>query len=616
MPTLREPSSAGGFGRRLTIETPEHVVLRLELAGIGSRAAAALLYGLVLLVAYLAIVLLAGFTGRASAGTRVSPAWVWSALIIMFSVLQWGYFALFEGLARGRTPGKRVLGIRAVMDSGYPITVGAAVTRNLLRIVDLQPGITGLVGLLFIFLHPEHRRLGDLVAGTIVVRERADEPAAHAPGIAGPAATTTPPAPAPAGPAARLTDDEFRLLEQFLERADALDAGVRARFVDELVTRFGDRFPDVSIRQPLVFLRRVLDGERAARTGLTGATAAALGPRRPAARGMRFATRKAERWDAFRQEARRIETGGLARLAGAELRGFAARYREVAADLARARTYGVDAATVEALERAVAAGHNALYGARRIRRVALFPLMFRVLPAAVVRGGRYVLVALAVFLAPAVAGYAMVRQRPAVVYEIMPDVMLARAASGQRERAAGRGYGESPSPFLPVVATGIIANNVQVAIGAFAFGIAAGVGTVFLLVMNGLFFGSSLALFANAGLATWILTFVVGHGSIELTAIFIAGGAGLRIARAVLAPGDLSRRDALVAQGREALKMVGAAASLLLVAGTIEGFLSASDAPPALKLSVGAASVVLVTLYLLQGVNASRTAAESPSRAT
>jgi uncharacterized membrane protein SpoIIM required for sporulation len=150
-------------------------------------------------------------------------------------------------------------------------------------------------------------------------------------------------------------------------------------------------------------------------------------------------------------------------------------------------------------------------------------------------------------------------------------------------------------------ASGIIANNVQVAFAAFAFGITAGLGTVLVLAINGLFFGAVLGTFAEYGLAGWLLTFVAGHGVLELTAIFVAGGGGLLVARAVIAPGDLGRRDALVLHGRVAIELVGAAASLLVVAGVIEGFVSASAAPAALKLSVSAASAAFLWLYFRAG---------------
>jgi len=142
---------------------------------------------------------------------------------------------------------------------------------------------------------------------------------------------------------------------------------------------------------------------------------------------------------------------------------------------------------------------------------------------------------------------------------------------------------------------------VQVAFLGFAFGITAGIGTVLLLVFNGLHFGAVLGLFANYGLAGWLLTFVAGHGVLELSAIFIAGGAGLLVARALLAPGDLTRRDALVLAGRQAVRLVGASVLLLGLAGTIEGLLSASDAPAPFKFATSGATVVLLILYLASG---------------
>src|SRR5439155_12152122 len=87
----------------------------------------------------------------------------------------WGYFLLFEALNDGRTPGKRVLGIRVVMDTGHRVTFTAAAVRNLVRIVDAQPLVSYLVGLGFVLFHPQIKRLGDIVAGTVVVRDRSED---------------------------------------------------------------------------------------------------------------------------------------------------------------------------------------------------------------------------------------------------------------------------------------------------------------------------------------------------------------------------------------------------------------------------------------------------------
>lgn len=579
------------FVRQLAVETPEHVLLEFELAGVGSRAAAAIFDTLVIALLLLAVLAVAAITGALAGGVG---GWLGAVLLLAGFAIAWGYYVLSEGLRGGRTLGKRDLGIRVVMDTGHPITFGASAVRNLLRIVDAQPGFTYLVGGVFVLFHPQHRRLGDLVAGTVVVRDR---PADQRLTVAAPApADDLQPAPAPA-----LADDEYHLLDQFLARRDQLEPERRARIAGDLTVRFADRYP----RRPAgpeTFLIWLHAEETRRRQRPTAGRFAE-----------RFVARKLDAWERFRKLAARAERDGLARLGGAAVPGFAAGYREVAADLARARTYGVENRVREHLDRIVSAGHNALYGLSGVRRIPFGQLLLRELPRAVVQARAYVVAACMLFTLPAVAGYLLVRERPAIAAEVLPDEMLERAANGAEDRAAGTGYAQMPSPYLPLVASSIIANNVQVAFGAFAFGITAGVGTVLVLLFNGLSFGAVMGLFANDGLTGWFLTFVAAHGVLELTAIFIAGGAGLLVARALIAPGDLSRRDALVIHGRTAIRMVGAAVCLLLLAGTIEGLLSASDAPSALKLTVSVARAVLLGLYLGAGTGREPTLPVRPS---
>src|SRR5947208_2546910 len=498
MPETRAPT-VPQFTRRLGVETPEHLVLELELAGLGSRMAATVCDAGVLGLAYLLLGLGIQLLPTPTRGAEESPWSTLAAVVLVLTVflLFWGYFLLFEALNGGRTPGKRLMGIRVVMDTGHPLTFTAAAVRNLVRIVDMQPVLTYLVGLGFVLFHPQNKRLGDIVAGTVVVRDRP-------------------------------------------ENLHLASAGADA-------------------------------------------------------------VQKREGWETFRLLAARAERLGLKRLGAAEIPGFAAQYREVAADLARARTYGVDPRVLEYLERVVSAGHNALYGRHAGQHVHLVRLVLRELPAAVVDARAFVLAALLLFALPAATGYLAIRERPAIAEEVLPDEMIARARAGAGRRAEGIGYAEAPSMYLPVVASTIITNNVQVAFFAFAFGITAGIGTLLLLTLNGLFFGAVLGLFANYGLAGWLLTFVAGHGVLELTAIFIAGGAGLLVARGLIAPGDLTRRDALVLAGRRAARLVAAAVLLLCLAGTIEGLLSASDAAPAYKFAVSAASAVLLACYLASG---------------
>ena len=593
MPAPRAPT-VPQFARRLAIETPEHLVLELELAGVGSRIAAAACDAVLLAVLYvgLGLALVALSTGRESPGP-------WSTLVAVLAVLAlfllfWCYFLLFEALKHGRTPGKRLMGIRVVMDTGHPITFAAAAVRNLIRVVDALPPPFGLVGLTFVMFHPQNKRLGDIVAGTVVARDRPEDVQ-----LAGVSADREPGAePLETGPP-ELSDEEFRLLDQYLERLEGLDGALRRRFTAELAARFAPRVPRRDA-DPEAFLVRLHTAEFEKRSGRL-ATRRTDGAGRTTVAAERFVTRKRDSWEAFRTLAARAERFGLKQLGAAEIPAFAARYREVAADLARARTYGVDPRVLEYLERVVSAGHNAIYGRHIGHRVHVVRLVLRELPAAVVAARAYVVTALLVFAVPAMTGYVLIRERPAIAEQVLPDEMLARARAGVENRAQGIGYAQAPSMYLPFIASRIITNNVQVAFLGFALGITAGIGTLLLLVFNGLFFGAVLGLFANYGLAGWLLTFVAGHGVLELSAIFIAGGAGLLVARALLAPGDLTRRDALVLAGRRAARMVGAAVLLLALAGTIEGLLSASDAPAPFKLATSAATAVLLALYLTNG---------------
>ena len=130
-------------------------------------------------------------------------------------------------------------------------------------------------------------------------------------------------------------------------------------------------------------------------------------------------------------------------------------------------------------------------------------------------------------------------------------------------------------------------NNVRVAVAAFAGGLTAGALTLYLLVANGAFLGTVLAVVQGYGLSGGLLTFTAAHGPLEISCIVLSGGAGLRLAWALLRPGDRSRRDALRLAGAQAIRVMLLIIPALGVAGILEAFLSPSDAPIALKVTVG-----------------------------
>ena len=581
------------------METPEHVEVRFELAGLGSRAAAAMT-DLVLIALLLVPLQIA--TDQLGLETALGR-WASALLYLLLSFALFAYYILFEGLNSGRTPGKILLGIRVVMDTGRPITPAAAVLRNLVRAGEYAALL--LPAALTMLLHRSNKRLGDLAAGTIVVRDHTTEwRLAPVAGVGEDPVEVGPP---------ELAEEEFRLLDRLLARLPDLTPGVQARMTVELARRFESRVPRRTT-DPQEYLVALFEEERRKRRSRF-ATRAGSGAGRTTVTAERFVARKQEAWEAFRGTAARIELVGLRALAAAEIPAFAARYREVAADLARARTYRVSPEVIAYLERLVAAGHNALYRARARRRLPIAPYVFRDFPAAVVESWPYVLVAFLLFTIPAAVGYAVLRERPELAEEIAPPVMVSRAEQAAERQARGIGYVETENEERPVLASWIISNNIMVCLAALAGGLVGGILTVLSLVYNGLSLGIGFGVFANHHAAGYLATFIAGHGVLELTAIFISGGAGLRLAQALVAPGDLTRKDALVLQGAIAVRMIGAVVCLLSVAGAIEGLLSASDAPAAYKFAVSAASAVLLACYFASGRAYLRTRASAAATA-
>jgi len=585
------------YRQHLEVETPEHVVIDYEIAGLGSRGLSTIIDTTIVLVLMAATLYVMVKFRQA---TDISLAWLLP--LVQFALL-WGYFAFFEGFRDGQTPGKKWMGIRVIRDTGHPLTLREAAARNLLRIVDFMPP-PYLLGILFVAFHPRGKRIGDLVAGTVVVRDRPAE---------APAPTAEEELPAVAG-APQLTDEEYRVLREFVGRAPQLPGEARTRLATQLAARLADRYPTRPANH-VAFLTQAFRDETARRRSRF----AAGGPRRAGASGSgsagdasggargraavveRLVARKATRWDAFDAMAKRATSRGLDDLDAGELPDFAARYREVAADLARVRTYGADARTRLRLERLVATGHNLLYRDDRKTWTRVGRFVAVECPAAVVSAWRLVLLAALAFTLPALGGYAALRERPALAEEVLPAVMLERAEEGKRELAAGRGYAQAEASSRASIASYIATNNMGVAFACFAGGIVLGVGSLASLAFNGLALGAASAHFQNSGLLSYLWTFVAGHGVLELFAIFCAGAAGFLLGLSFVRPGRYTRREALVLNARIAMRLVGTAVVLLLVAGTIEGFLSTSGASPTVKFVTSAATALLLAAYLANG---------------
>jgi uncharacterized RDD family membrane protein YckC len=215
---------------KLTIDTPEQIALEFPLASAGSRFLALAIDTLIQFGGFLVLfgVALAGMALRSGSGAPLGT-WTIAIVVLLGFLLYYGYYAAFEALWSGQTPGKRAIHLRVISTSGRPITVFDALVRNLVRTVDQLPGIY-TVGLLSIFLTERNQRLGDLAADTVVVHEQPIE-RHHLPfpstleqalDADRDAVQAAPPRPVVRRGAARLSPQEIAVVETFLARRSSL----------------------------------------------------------------------------------------------------------------------------------------------------------------------------------------------------------------------------------------------------------------------------------------------------------------------------------------------------------------------------------------------------------
>jgi uncharacterized RDD family membrane protein YckC len=213
---------------KLSIDTPEQIDLEFTLAGVGSRFLAVGVDTLIQTAGALVLALLAAGTMYVERRLRGdSSPWPLAIAFLLFFLLSYGYFAWFEAAWNGQTPGKRLVGIRVIAENGRPLSASQSLLRNLLRIVDMVPGLYA-VGIVSMLCTARQQRLGDLAAGSVVVHDRA----VTAQNVFYDQKSTG---------SLRLTDAEMVLVEAFLRRRTDLDWGVRERTAAEITSRIRTR---------------------------------------------------------------------------------------------------------------------------------------------------------------------------------------------------------------------------------------------------------------------------------------------------------------------------------------------------------------------------------------
>lgn len=278
-------------------------------------------------------------------------------------------------------------------------------------------------------------------------------------------------------------------------------------------------------------------------------------------------------------------------LTPAELQELALLYRQSASDLSTVREDPTSTQLAIYLNQLLGRAHNLIYMGRRADRRGIWTFYKDTFPAVFRETFSDTLMAFVLFLVAALAGVLLSVSDPSFSRYFLGPAMMQSIDNHKM-------WTDSIVTVKPMASSGIMTNNISVAFAAFAMGITAGIGTVWMMLLNGL-------MMAVVGVACWregmslsLWSFVAAHGVLELPAIFIAGGAGLGIAKGLLFPGVLPRRESLVRAGARSVRLVLGTIPLLVIAGVVEAFVSPTSLPARMKFLLAGGLATLLVLYL------------------
>ena len=458
----------------LGIASATGVEARLVLAGPGARSLAFLLDWLIRSALAATYVLLASWlilgNFRLDIGPDEETLW-YLAGALPATAIYFLYHLILEPLMAGRTPGKRLAGLRVLTPEGQVPTAGALITRNIFRIIDSMP-LFYVVGLLFVFFGRQHLRLGDLAAGTVLAIERAP----------------------------------------FLEKLGQQGHS---------------------------------SGEGADEWAAARARAAALSRRRGTDVDDALAV-----VDDYRRAAHRLSAARLS------------------PDPAAAQS-------AEYLEAVYADLHDTIHRPARRLSLVLLSLMRDRVPAAMSAMRVHLLAVTLLFIATAVTGAWLIYTYPDLIALFAGPQLIATVERG--ELWTDGLLNVTPSAVLSV---SILTNNIVVSFFAFCSGIVFGLGTFYIIGMNGLSLGAIFAFTAQHDLAGRLFDFIIAHGCVELSCICIAGAAGAYLGEALIRPGERTRAEAFRAAAAESIRVMAMVTLLLLICGFIEGYVSPDPEVP------------------------------------
>jgi uncharacterized membrane protein SpoIIM required for sporulation len=295
---------------------------------------------------------------------------------------------------------------------------------------------------------------------------------------------------------------------------------------------------------------------------------------------------------------------GVSALSPAELQELALLYRQTASDLASVREDPTSNHLALYLNQLLGRAHNLIYMGRKASGRGMWTFFKDEYPAIFRETFPDTLTAFVIFLAAAFAGFLMGIADPSFSRHVLGPGMIETIEKHKM-------WTDSIVTIKAAASSAILTNNISVAFATFALGITAGIGTVYMMLVNGLLMGVVSVACWREGMSLSLWSFVAAHGVLELPAIFIAGGAGLGIARGLLFPGSLPRRESLVRAGARSVRLVLGTIPMLLIAGFVEGFVSPTNLPYSVKFMLAGGLFTLLVLYLLRKPSANASLAST-----
>lgn len=311
----------------------------------------------------------------------------------------------------------------------------------------------------------------------------------------------------------------------------------------------------------------------------------------------RWIARREANWKRLDSLLRQVEKKGLKSLPAGEIRLLASLYRSVCGDLARSKTNELGSTLSQDLQILTARAYNQIYqGSRRQEWRSIIEFYRQGFPNIVQETWIYIFLATAIFTVSGLIAWWFAWQEPEFMSLIVPERLI-RMVRDDHKLWMGSIVG-----IEPLASSNIMINNISVAFKAIAGGITAGILTVYILAFNGLLIGAIATLVGQNNLGYPFWAFVLPHGALELPAIFLAGAAGLLLARGILFPGRYRRSDAIRFYGKKAAQLVYGIIPLLIIAGIIEGFFSPNPViPDSLKYLVGIILLAWLIIYCSGG---------------